>query len=221
MNRVFTISNQSTPSCFAAVLIGQTGPDQRHVGILHRKQGSPPELLHLAWHCRLQNDANIPGYMSLWVLPNAKPRRLRQLAAYCRRVWNTNRQGGVPYAFSRPDGALDVTTGRFLIGPSQFGLTCATFVLAVFHATGLQLVNYAEWPVDRLGDKEWQLAILEKLEGHSDNSHLEHVRSEIGSVRYRPEEVAAAATVAPPAATFQVVADLANSILGQITQSAG
>lgn len=196
-----------------AVLIGESGVDQRHIGIFHRSADSGSALLHLAWHCRLQNDAALPDYMKVWIAPRFTPRRLVQVAALCRRIWRKNDEGGIPYAFSNPSGAFDVATGEILLGPTQFGLTCASFVFAVFDAAGLKLAQYETWPVDRVGDQEWQEKIIALLEDKAEPAHIEHLRTEIGAVRYRPEEVAAASALAPPEAEFNEASSLGKQIL--------
>jgi hypothetical protein len=138
------------------------------------------------------------------------------VAALCRRIWRKNAGGGIPYAFSEPGGAFDATTGELLLGPSRFGLTCASFVLAVFHAAGLQLVDHASWPRDRLGDRQWQQQVVTRMQGRADTEHVEHVRGEIGAVRYRPEEVAAAVAIAPSAAKFSDLQEPSLQVLAKI-----
>ncbi len=113
----------------------------RHIGILHQDEGSDAFLmLHLAWHHRLRKEAPPVGF--LWVDPAIHPRRLVQVAAICRKIWKANSAGGIPYAFSPPNDCFDVDSGKYLFGPTRLGLTCATFILALFHVAGLQLVKY-------------------------------------------------------------------------------
>jgi hypothetical protein len=220
MDRVFSISERPVQeSEFVAVAIGEPRPNQRHIGILHTSEGAMPELLHLAWHCRLQNNVELPHYMTLWIAPSAPPQRLRVVAAACRRIWRKNAKGGIPYAFSTPADAFDTATGAYLLGPSRFGLTCASFVLAVFDYAGLRLANYESWPHGRPGDREWQGQIIAMLEGRAEREHIEYLRSEIGAVRYRPEEVAAASVLAPPPADFQPTASLGEKILAKIWEA--
>ena len=203
-----------TPSQQVAVVIGEPDVGQRHIGILHRAEGAEPHFLHLAWHCKLRSHSALPQYITAWVAPSFPPRRLRNLAALCRRVWKKNCSGGIPYAFSNPTEAFDGATGAFLLGPTRFGLTCASFVLAVFDGAGLSVADCSSWPINRPGDREWQDHVIAQLaEQNADPQHIEHLRSEIGSVRYRPEEVAAAVALAPPSAAFDAAAYLGEQIL--------
>ncbi len=217
MDRVFSFSECPVgDQHWVVVVTGEPEADQRHIGVMHRDQNSGSQTLHLAWHCILQNDAELPDDMVVWIALNVPLARQKSVAAFCRRVWKKNGQDTICYAFSDPMGSFDPVTGEYLIDPSRFGLTCASFVLAVFDAAGLPIAEYETWPVDRQGDREWQESIINKLSGHATQEHIDHLRREIGAVRYRPEEVAACATLAPPAATFEQTEDLGLQIVDKI-----
>lgn len=220
MDRVRSIADRPLDHTnHIAVLIGQPKAPQSHIGIVHTSKESGMALLHLAWHCQLRNDSTIPPdlKMKVWVAPPVPKERLRSMAAFCRRLWKKSEAGEVPYAFSHPSGAFDSNTGALLLGPTRFGLTCASFVLAVFEATGLKLVDYTSWPVDRPGDREWQESMVALLATkQAPEEHVDHVRSEIGAARYRPEEVAAAAAIAPPSTTFAAIDSLSVEILAKL-----
>src|SRR5437879_3896379 len=147
MDRVYSADERPFEGIkHVAVAIGAIDAGQQHIGVLHRDHESNSVLmLHLAWHHRLKND--VPDQTFLWVDPPFHPRRLVQIAAICRQVWRSNKAGGIPYAFSPPNDCFDAQTGAFLFGPTRLGLTCATFVLAIFDCAGLKLVDYGSWPV--------------------------------------------------------------------------
>jgi hypothetical protein len=149
--------------------------------------------------------------------PAAHPKRLEQVADICRLVWRANQKQGIPYGFSPPTDCLDADTGEFLIGTTRHGLTCASFVLAVFHRAGLPLVVYENWPTSRPGDREWQAKIMRVLERTgADRAHVDAVRNEVGSVRFRPEEVAAAATASPLPADFKTASERGQQVLERL-----
>jgi len=183
---------------YAAVAVGigdSRYPNQLHAGILHAAENALPEILNLAFHCLLRNDP--PEGQYLWVQPSFDESRLRQLSAFCRRVWRKNSAKGLPYGFGLPNAVFDPATGEYLIRESQYGLTCASFVFAVFHAVGLQLADYATWPAGRAEDKAWQMHIISMLEQHAnDPPHVARVKNDIGAVRFHPQEVAASAACA-------------------------
>jgi hypothetical protein len=221
MDRLFEVAKQPIDNGhFVVLLIGEPAVDQRHVGIWHCAEAGEPRVLHLAWHCRLENEAIVPQYFAFWVDPRFPLTRLRQVASYCRRVWRKNEAGGIPYAFSQPNAALDPATGAILLGPTVFGLTCASFVLAVFASAGMPLLDCTTWIAEREGDRQWQEEIVEKLAEHAEAVHIQHIKSEIGTVRFRPEDVAAATILAPPPAVFESAAPLGQQIVARIRCSA-
>ena len=190
-----------------------------HIGILHRAPDSPEiKMLNLAWHHQLRNEKPEENY--LWLKPGINPRRLKQLAAKCRLVWKRHRIGGVPFGFSPPSSFFDKKTGQFLIGFTKHGLTCATFVLAVFDLVGLKLVNYGSWPLGRPGDSDWQKDIVDKLsKTGAEQSHIDAVRGEIGIARFRPEEVAGAALESRIPVDFKVAERRGGEVLDRLNSN--
>lgn len=196
----------------AAIAVIATSESQLHAGVLHRDRASGSVLmLDLAWHHRLRNESL--SVECVWVNPAVPTRRLRHVAALCRRIWKANQSDGIPYAFSYPNDCIDADSGRFLIGPTQLGLTCATFVIAVFQASGLQLLRCETWPTNRPGDREWQEFIVSMLERHgAPAEHVSAVREQVGAARFRPDEVAGGATCTPLPADFATAMAKARSV---------
>lgn len=212
MQNVVAVPDASIGNSIVALGIGETEPNQRHICIVHRGTDVVHRFLHLAWHCLLRNEVDRPEYITHLITLSFHPDRLLNLAAFCRRVWKKNSQGGIPYAFSNSENAFDLSSGAFIVGPTRFGLTCATFVIAVFDRVGLHLVDVSSWEKERPGDREWQEQIVEKLKDRADQSHILHIQSEVGAARFRPEEVAAAGTVAPPAARLEHIESIGKEI---------
>lgn len=207
---------------FAAVAVGighDKAPHQLHAGILHAADGNEPEMLHLAWHHQLRNDS--PPQTYLWIQPAFDKSRLRQVAAMCRRIFRTNSSHGLPYGFGTPNDVFDPRTGEYLIDGSQYGLTCASFVLAVFHVTGLPLADYTTWPQGRPDDRPWQQFIVNALSRCSSHQgHLDRIRKDIGAVRFHPSEVAASAATArvQSPARFEDIDQLGSDIRMRIAR---
>ena len=104
------------------------------------------------------------------------------------------------YALRYDGGRFDPGTGCFL-SESGHGLTCATFVLAVFKSHGVDLLRTDQWR-ERDEDKKWQQWILDEL-GDARYATPEHIRAvereiKLGCARFRPQEVAAAGTAETP-----------------------
>lgn len=172
-------------------------------------------MLHLAWHFDLRNEEANDRYH--WVDPDLPKPRLRSVAALCRQIWRKNGKNAIPYAFSHPSDCFDGGTGEFLLGPTKLGLTCATFVLAVFESAGIRLIDYASPVPARSGDREWQEKIVDLLERQGATSeHVDAVKGQIGGVRYRPEDVAGGATVSPLPAQFDLAAERGRQIVERL-----
>lgn len=190
-----------------------------HVGILHRDESNGSvNFLHLWWRNQLRNEQPRASYG--WATPNILKRRARQIAAFCRRVFrlNSSPNPGIPYGFSPPGGALD-PNGRFQAGEKHKGLTCASFVLAVFDRMHSPLLDCETWPSSSLEDKEWQRRQLEEL-GTEDIpvEELEAIKSELGETRYHPEQVAAAATSELIPLNFKEAEALAELVIQQLVE---
>jgi len=198
-----------------AVAIAAVRNGQQHVGILRQAEViDEVKLGHSAWHNQLKDSQ--PKDCYLWFDPPIPTRRARQVAARCRQILRANERG-IPYAFSPPNDCFDLRTGDFLLGPLRVGLTCASFVLAVFDAAGLRLAEYSSWPERRTGDAEWQQFIIEQLEESGAGAeHVDLVRKEIGAIRYRPEDVAGCAASDQLPCPFSVAEPMSRVVLNQL-----
>jgi len=198
-----------------AVAIAVVRDGHQHVGILHKSEViDEVKLGHLAWHNQLKDSQ--PKDCYLWVDPPIPTRRARQVAARCRQILRANERG-IPYAFSSPNDCFDLRTGGFLLGPLRVGLTCASFVLAVFDAAGLRLAEYSSWPQQRPGDAEWQQFVVEQLEeSEARAEHVGLVKKEVGAIRYRPEEVGGCAVSDHLPCPFDTAEALSQEILDRL-----
>jgi hypothetical protein len=77
----------------------------------------------------------------------------------------------------------------------EHGLTCATFVLAVLRATGIELLDLAGW-LPREDDlvRHGELLALLRGDQRVAEEHVDAVAGEVNCIRYRPEEVVGAAS---------------------------
>ena len=156
-------------------------------------------LLHLAFHFLLSSDVAHDGYS--WIEPRLSEALQRRVAAMCEHVWDLH--GGaqdVPYAFRLLKRSFP--EGKLLLGPTEYGLTCATFVIAVFRGAGIELVDVETWE-PRSGDDIGFSALLKVLERHADKEHTDFVRTEAGCALFRPAEVAAATAMSPMPVSMQ------------------
>jgi len=186
-----------------AIAVKQVSPGQFHTAILHRHELQGLSLLHLTWHYELRNEPPKESY--IWVECALPSLRTRQVAAKCRLIWKRHKEEGLPYGLSYARGAFDPLNGKLLLDPGSSGLTCATFVLAIFQTCGIQLVQAETWP-RRDDDEEWQRQVVEALRQRgAKQDHVAALCQEIGCFRFRPPEVAAASSLSAPPNDFYSV----------------
>lgn len=180
-----------------------------HVGVLHRasKQESL-QVLHLCTHKECVNEDVGSGAM-LWVQPLLELESANQVVARARQVYRASCGGAIPYGFSDFAGFFNAK-GEIEGSEAGKGLTCATFVLAVFHLAGVMLVRPETWP-EREEDKEWQQTVIDTLAVASSN-HLNALRANIGAKRFRPLEVAGSAAAEEYPVEFAKAEELAREV---------
>ena len=177
-------------------------PSGFHVGVLQRTGGQPVRVVHLAFHHRLREEAASDKWG--WVEADVVDDKLRLVAAFARRVHRSHQNGKVPYALRLATTRLD-RQGRLFLGTSERGLTCATFVILVFREMGVELIDPDTWEQrsdERVAeDNAAQIALVEMLR-RENPTHAAAVALEVGCLRFRPEEVAAASANPPRPVKF-------------------
>ncbi len=204
---------------FVGITFRRVGQDGGHAGFAWR-EGKTISVLNHRDHMGLTLDAAPHERDAVVQLPLARA-RLEPTIRYAKRVHRivgTN----LPYNFRFPNDVFDKETGELLLKRGE-GLTCSTFVLALLEATGTSLVRREEWP-QRPDDKARHETLVEGrrqsfLAGNdnklSDDAleHLAFMNLQVNSVRIRPEETAASASVRPLPASFKSAVDAATELL--------
>jgi hypothetical protein len=172
-------------------------PQQRHTGMYYRTGlDSQVHFLHLAFHFKLKREA--PVQQHCWLAMGGLDAEEQQsLAIWFETIWEINGHR-IPYGINYSDSPYFNSSGGIHTAASaEGGLTCATFILASFDAYGLPIIDAASaYPRD--DDQEWQQRIIDALElyGHAGQAYVDNQRLFLGkAARYRPEEVAGAASV--------------------------
>jgi hypothetical protein len=171
-----------------------------HSGLLYTDSNEQTWYLHLAFHYDLRQEE--PTATGAWVEPPIPALFAEQVAAMCDLVWSRHGENGLPYAL-RYDAAYFDQTGELRGGPEEHGLTCSTFILAVFASAQLRLVDLSSWK-DREDDRTAQERIvdfLKKRRAHA--SHIEAVSKQVGCIRVRPSEAVGACAHPLPCAFEQ------------------
>ena len=186
----------------AGVAIMPTDPGRWHAGMLHRAGTETVRMLDLAWDHWLRNSP--PSNECAWVQLDLPVERLLSIAAMCRRIAKLHARlgGGLPYAFRYQETTFSAN-GAVLLGKTEHGLTCATFVLAVLRSTGVELLDFAGWPHrDEDVIRHRELLAMLQSDSRVAEEHVAAVVAEVSCVRYRPEEVVGAASFADLPVTF-------------------
>lgn len=169
-----------------------------HIGLLLRDRDGSVRFLHLAWHKQLELDSGIRNFYA-WANCNEfddddDDATGRDIASWMIKVGNINR-GRIPYGIKYWPGACFDDAANFSPSVEDIGLTCATFVMAMFESQSETIIDTANWP-SRPGDKDWAAHIIDDLSCTGNSEHADiQAKSLENAVRFKPLEVAAAAIV--------------------------
>ena len=195
---------------FSGIAVAKSGENQRHVGFVFKSNDDEKSLFcHLAWHLKLCFDppadwrVNEQRGKLFWKNLSLTKLNRMFLAGFLRDIQANNTGNELTYGFDMPLPCFD-EDGKYVPTDEGKGLTCATFVLAVYENLKYPLLDIAEWP-NRDEDEEWQNKILDwlKQSGVASQKHLDAMKQDVGSVRLKPEEVAAAAIFDPLPISFE------------------
>ena len=179
---------------YLGIAIKQVTPRQRHVALLYCLDNSEARLCHLAWHLDLRDEVASAKKSYYWAQVGLDEGNAHIAAVFCSRLLNGGKSE-IPYGLSYAGDCFD-EHGRYLPLPTGKGLTCVTFVLAVMHHLGYELLNPTEWEGQLLSpeDLEWQEWVIDQMtQSGADKEHIDAMKNDVGAPRYRPEHVTVAA----------------------------
>lgn len=170
-------------------------PGQNHVGFIYRGLGGEIKICDLCWHRHLRNAPfNDTAYMVCSV--TLEPVNLKYLAAALDDISSFN-SATIPYGIRAPVQSFN-SQNQYIGCVAGEGLTCATFVLAVFRENGFKVLDEESWELNE-ADTQWQTNIVNALRsyfGMTDPVHISEMETMIGQVsRFRPEHVFASGIV--------------------------
>lgn len=174
-------------------VISEPQPGQRHIGILFKLENGPATVCDLAWHKIVR--AEPPSPSDFWLQSSLDETNRRVVASA---VAGSVAVQKPPISYSPLYNGMSFEAGtlKYEGNAAGEGLTCATFVLAIFESLGFPLLVRDTWQ-QRPSDLNWQESIVVRLEEWAQHhqididDHLAAIRSAPKSMRYRPEEVAA------------------------------
>lgn len=184
--------------CFLGIAVSlQKEADQFHCGLAFGMIGGQVNILHLTGHNGLRCSSQW-GIFKVFVKPNIDIDRQIAFLPLCKLIINNIGKPGfeVKYGLRYDEYAEYDEHGILHLGEHEIGLTCATYVLTLFHSVGLDIVDIHNWPM-RESDKEWLKKIFETYSDPDTKRHFcmtkEHLalmKAEDVTSRFRPEEVA-------------------------------
>lgn len=199
-----TLHRETTKVQHAAVGI-MKGAVELHAGLLYRGDAAA-RVLHLRFHHDLA-DEEATAWTGGWAEPKIDPIELQAVAAVAAAI--AKKMPDILFAFRYADTTFNADHD-VLLGSTEHGLTCATFVLAVFRAARIELLDLKTWISRPEDDAAFGglMAYLERI----DPEHAAAVQSEKGCVRFRPEEAAAATQLSALPGTFSQVEPLGREL---------
>lgn len=181
---------------FRIGIVVELDPDHKqfHCGLAFNLD-KDQQVVHLATHNRLICDSGLSDFQCI-IKPTLPVYVQESFVALCEVVRDEINAGAIsiPYGFTYDEYASITPEGQLILSSNEIGLTCATFVLTLFHSCGFDLVDVMNWPA-RDEDRKWYDNIFSLFEALSSrlsisSSHLEKLKSQRYGPRFRPEEVA-------------------------------
>jgi hypothetical protein len=180
-----------------AVAVSHSHIGAGHIGLAFHSAKSGPQVLHLAWHRKLEVDAIPGGLKACWAasvlgVPSSAS---KQLVAFVRAV--ATRGATINYAvdFIAAKGSFS-QNGNYKAPKNSDGLTCASFVVEALRGGMVNLVKESTWRADP-ANVEWGNAVCDELAKTADADHIASVRRSLNGLRLRPFEVAGAGALGP------------------------
>jgi len=189
------LQNEQTNSLVGVVVQYDNKHHSFHCGLAFRMDEGF-KILHLAHHNDLECDNDCRGF-HVFVIPNLPIELQKAFIPMCRMIKEDIEDGHTDVAYGLCyDEFASYRDGKLMLAGNEIGLTCATYVITLFHSVGIDLVNIHNWPA-RDEDKRWFEWVKSlfgkawvKLHVNMTKDHQAKILNEQVGPRFRPEEVA-------------------------------
>lgn len=166
-----------------------------HCGIAYNLD-TTPEIIHLCSHNNTKHEGYENFFSKIIVKHSINPMVQESLCSFLEVLADSidNGEIQIPYAYKYEKYSDFDSDNHLRLAEESYGLTCATFLLTIFHHVGIDLINLESWP-HRDEDKKKEKATKQTFWIYKERvdvsrKHLKHMKDEIGCKRYSPEEVA-------------------------------
>jgi hypothetical protein len=172
-------------------------------------------LLNLRSHLDLR--CEIPSNEYRWIQVDLDEINRRLIVALCRLIAKKNQRipFGFTFTYSR---SYFSRSGDYVAGTLGDGLTCATFVMAVFNAYEIPLLKIEEWPL-RLEDSGWQTGQVRSIAAQFGAIIGAAIEDHVGEPRFLPEQVTAGAISIDRPLGYNRACTLGNRIRRALVES--
>jgi len=170
------------------VVIRTLGPERRqvHVGLLYKVGSAAALNLNLREHLDLRNEPPTDHYC--WIQIDLDEINRRLLASLCALI--ATKSKGVPYGFTY-NGLYFKQSGDYVPRDLGHGLTCATFIMAIFETYSVPVLVTSAWTTADLEDQGWQTQMVRDIAGKRGDFIAGAIAQHIGHPRFKPEHVTA------------------------------
>ena len=198
---VYDIENiPQREDCRIGIVVSFDKPHkQLHCGVAYDLMNSL-HILHLKTHKKPKHDT-VWGDFTCFVKPNLNSLEQELLLPYFEAISVSISEGhhDVPYGFRYDEYATIDRYGQLTLGEHSSGLTCATYILTLFHSNSFDFVDISNWP-SRQEDLAWYAGIIGLFARFANylgftGKNLARLQEEMGCPRFRPEEAAVSAAL--------------------------
>lgn len=189
--------DQFSPTNILGVACKSSRPHEgHHAGIIFVGEDGTFKLLHLAWHNQLVQESFCllkDFYDYYWSETSLHNHVKEGVVSLCEAILESYLDGKMPYGFSNPESAIDPNTGK--LNNTVIGLTCATFVAAVFDSRQCTIIDLKSWGGGNLKEDEFYKKIVRIMRNY-DHDQYENINNDpniIGS-RISPLHILSAGT---------------------------
>ncbi len=190
---IFSSASQLGLASGRVAIVVQPGRFGCHIGLAFHGREHKLALLHLGWHRDIREEP-FPRPAGLQIAAECAMPRLcsMQVTAILRCIASNN--PAIEYGFNIATRHVFDRRGRFLRSKARGGLTCATFVIEVFRAVSLRIVDENTWPADG-ANTAWMQAVAQLLQQKESMAYAKRAMRDFDGRRLKPEEVAYAAAI--------------------------
>jgi len=190
------------------------GARQIHIGLLYKTENTEALVLNLRAHLDLRNEKPTSHYR--WIQVELHEINRRMLVGLCRLIAEKSKT--VPFGFTY-NGLYFTQAGAYITRDLGHGLTCGTFVMAVFATYNIPLLKIGEWPPASVEDQRWQTGQIRIIQGQRGAFLANAIAEHLGEPRFRPEEVTAGAISADRPLGYKKAAGLGRRIVRDLLKS--